>query len=91
MDRKELYQIIKDNNLSDEIKNYFGKNYTVVSSISLEEFISNFYSDCLDDTDEEEDTEDDDNTTASPYEAACIAFLGILKDCGVLNSMLAKL
>ena len=28
---------------------------------------------------------------SSPYEAACMAFLGVLKDCGLLDSVIAKL
>lgn len=39
MDRKELYKIIKDNDLAEEIKKKYGDNYTRVSSKNLNEFI----------------------------------------------------
>lgn len=40
MDRKELYKIIKDNDLAEEIKKKYGDNYTRVSSKNLNEFIT---------------------------------------------------
>lgn len=43
-DRNDLYAKIKSLNLGDEIKNYFGKNFTQVSSADLEIFINKFCS-----------------------------------------------
>lgn len=40
MNRKELYNLIKKNNLQDKIKNHFGKNYTNVSTEDLQSFTS---------------------------------------------------
>ena len=40
MDRKECYDYIKANNLKEEIANVFGKNFTNVSTQSLEDFIA---------------------------------------------------
>lgn len=40
MDRKELYEIIKKNDLQQSIKDEFGVNYTNVPSAQLEEFIT---------------------------------------------------
>lgn len=39
MDRKELYKIIKSNNLEEKIKKEFGRNFTQVSSKDLEKVV----------------------------------------------------
>lgn len=39
MDRKELYKIIKNNNLEEKIKKEFGRNFTQVSSKDLEKVV----------------------------------------------------
>lgn len=39
MSRKEVYQVIKDKELQNAVKEAFGKNYTVVSTSDLEDFI----------------------------------------------------
>lgn len=44
-DRSALYADIKENNLQEEIKETFGKNYTQVKTADLEEFLSNFHCD----------------------------------------------
>lgn len=38
MTRKEIYEIIRNHDLQDAIKEHFGRNYTVVSTDSLEQF-----------------------------------------------------
>ena len=40
MERKEVYAVIKENNLQDVIKQYFGKNYTNISTDKLNTFIA---------------------------------------------------
>lgn len=40
MNRKEMYEVIKNNGYKEEIKNTFGKNYTLVGNEALEEFIN---------------------------------------------------
>ena len=42
-DRKSLYEIIKAKGIQGEVKEKFGKNYTLVSSEELEEFIKEQY------------------------------------------------
>lgn len=39
-DRFEAYNVIKENNLQDAIKEYFGRNFTQVSTANLWEFIN---------------------------------------------------
>ena len=102
MDRKEAFRLVKELNLQDEIKEIFGKNYTLVTTANLEEVINS----CRDE--EEDDEEEDDynehnqasfnfnpedlaGETENPYEAACMALVGILKDTGRLNVILDKL
>lgn len=41
MDRKEAYRIIKENDLADEVKAEFGRNFTQVSTDSLIAFVNN--------------------------------------------------
>ena len=57
MSRKEVYDIIKENNLGDDIKEKFGKNYTVIPTADLERFINDDY-DVIVDKLVEEDEED---------------------------------
>ena len=40
MNRKEMYEVIKNNGYQEEIKNTFGKNYTLVGNDDLEGFIN---------------------------------------------------
>lgn len=39
MNRQEIYKKIKSDNLAEDIKKYFGKNYTNVSTSLLEDWI----------------------------------------------------
>ena len=41
MDRKEAYRIIKENDLADEVKAEFGRNFTQVPTDSLVAFVNN--------------------------------------------------
>lgn len=42
MDRKTVYANIKARNMAEAIKNHFGRNYTVVPTKDLEEFLASF-------------------------------------------------
>ena len=84
MNRKEAYELIKQYELEDVIKNKYGKNYTNLQTDMLITVIHE-YEESLDEDDE------DDDEQISAYEAACLAFLGILKDSGALEDMLAQL
>lgn len=101
MERKELYAKIQQLGLQEEVKKTYGKNYTMVSNDNLEQIIWN-YDATLASKDPEAseapvvtaDTHNaasDTTQTEDAYEAACLVFLGILKDSGKLNDLLAKL
>ena len=97
MDRKEVCALIRENDLGEEVKKRFGDNYTRIPTKKLEELLEDY--DLLeDDSWEDEEEVESDNTSAhetqevdNPYEAACIAFVGILKDSGLIDGILAKL
>ena len=57
--RKEAYELIKEHNLADAIKDEFEINYTHISTADLWEFINNFLDD--QDTEEEENDEELEN------------------------------
>jgi hypothetical protein len=59
MSRKDIYTIIRENNLSDDLKEEFG-NWTIITTEALEEFIRNNY-DIIEDDEEETDEEDTEN------------------------------
>lgn len=96
MTRPEAYAKVKELNLQDHIKKTFGKNFTQVSTDNLEAAIR----DCInqkskpdmDDANEDDDImEQGECTVDNVFEAACLAFLGILKDNDALDGLLAKL
>ena len=102
MERKELYAKIQQLGLQEEVKKTYGKNYTMVSNDNLEQIIWNYDATLASKDPEASETPvvttADTHTTASDttqtedaYEAACLVFLGILKDSGKLNDLLAKL
>ena len=67
MSRKELYTIIRENNLSDDLKEEFG-NWTIITTEALEEFIRNNYNIIESDKEEVEDeetTEDEEDVEAT--------------------------
>lgn len=99
MERKEIYAKIQELNLQDEVKKTYGKNYTQVGNSDLEKIIWNYDATMVDSdpNEAEEDTVstaspvDNTATTEDAYEAACLVFLGILKDSGKLDELLGKL
>ena len=103
MVRNEIYAKIKELNLQEEVKKTYGKNYTQVGNSDLEKIIWNYDAthvghDPYENEEEEKEVEevntpvnDDTTTTEDAYEAACLVFLGILKDSGKLDTLLCKL
>jgi hypothetical protein len=115
MSRKEVYALIQELDLGEEVKKRFGNNYTRIPTKKLMEVIWDY--DCTlvdnpyeDEEDEEAETPQNEdlntqedvvietpksitptNEVDNPYEAACLAFLGILKDSNLLDDVLAKL
>ena len=93
MNRKELYNKVKQLGLQDQIKNAFGKNFTLVSNEDLQSFIED-----IEDTPEVSETEEPQEECLitkeeemNPCEVACLVFLGVLKDSGKLDNLLSKL
>ena len=103
MERSEIYAKIKELNLQEEVKKTYGKNYTQVGNSDLEKVIWNYDAthvdhDPYENSEGVEEVEevntsvnDDTTTTEDAYEAACLVFLGILKDSGKLDTLLGKL
>lgn len=103
MERNEIYAKIKELNLQDEVKKTYGKNYTQVGNSDLEKIIWNYDATHIDHDPYENEEEvkkveevntstvEDTTTTEDAYEAACLVFLGILKDSGKLDTLLGKL
>lgn len=94
MTRPEAYALIKKYGLQEEVKSKYGKNFTQVSTTELEMTIQTHEAvlgsagapatcQC--------GKKSPVNTVDNPYEAACLAFVGILKDQGLLDELLAKL
>ena len=94
MDRKEVCQKIRDLNLQDAVKQHYGDNYTRVSTDKLVKLIQAY----------DQPTQKAPVTkpvaapkkaataeVSSTYEAACLVFLGLLKDNGLLDDLLKKL
>jgi len=72
MTRKEVYSIIRENELQDDLKGAFG-NWTIVSTEALEDFIRNNY-DILEEN-PEVDTEDDEEEeieATNPEMVSCL-------------------
>ena len=98
MDRKEVCAKIRELNLQDTVKQHYGDNYTRVSTDKLEKLVNIYTPNTQPAAKPEPKVKTVENTAASnttvadsPLEAACLTFLGILKDAGLLDSMLAKL
>ena len=96
MDRKEVCQKIRDLNLQDAVKQHYGDNYTRVSTDKLVKLIQAY------DQPVQNATKPISKPAAAPkkaataevsstYEAACLVFLGLLKDNGLLDDLLKKL
>jgi hypothetical protein len=88
MDRKEVCAKIRELNLQDAVKQHYGDNYTRVSTDKLESLIK-AYQPAKPTPEKKQETNVTD--TDNPYEAACLTFLGLLKDSGLLEGLLAKL
>lgn len=83
MSRKELYTIIRENSLSDDLKEEFG-NWTIITTEALEEFIRNNY-DILDDNgeeveDENEETTEDEEAVEATHPALVDCLYSTIKD-----------
>ena len=97
MERKELYAKIQQLGLQEEVKNTYGKNYTMVSNDNLERIIWKYDATLASKdpdapaTEETTKPQTEATQTEDAYEAACLVFLGILKDSGKLDDLLAKL
>ena len=100
MDRKEVCAKIRELNLQDAVKQHYGDNYTRVSTDKLESLIKAYQPaksapkikldpKKLKPAENKQETNVTD--TDNPYEAACLTFLGLLKDSGLLEGLLAKL
>ena len=86
--RKEIYTIIHENDLSDDLKEEFG-NWTIITTEALEEFIRNNY-DIIEDEEEETEEnqeEDEEDVEAShPALVDCLyAYIKDMYDEGVLD------
>ena len=90
MDRKEVCAKIRELNLQDTVKQHYGDNYTRISTDKLEKLI-NAYTPVEKVKAAEKAVTSNATVADSPLEAACLTFLGILKDAGLLDSMLVKL
>jgi hypothetical protein len=98
--RKEVCEQIRKMNLQDAVKQHFGDNYTRVSTDKLEQLIKTYSV-----GKEKAASKPTPKTTATkpapekqaevttdnPYEAACLTFLGLLKDMNLLDDLLKKL
>ena len=107
MERKELYVKIQELGLQEEVKRTFGKNYTMVGNAGLEYIVNNHTTteENPEEVEEVEEVNTptvnevetpsapvaDNTTTEDAYEAACLVFLGVLKDSGKLDALLGKL
>lgn len=106
MDRKEVCAKIRELNLQDAVKKHYGDNYTRVSTDKLESLIKAYQPakpapkaeapkpqpkkpEAKPTPEKKQETNVTD--TDNPYEAACLTFLGLLKDSGLLEGLLAKL
>lgn len=93
MDRKELYAKVKELCLQDKIKINFGKNFTQVSSNDLEMAVAGAMKSEVKTVETPQVTVKVDTApkTEQEFEAACLVFLGVLKDTGKLDYLLNKL
>lgn len=106
MDRKEVCAKIRELNLQEAVKQHYGDNYTRVSTDKLESLIKAYQPakpakaeapkpqpkvDAKKPKPAEKKQETNVTDTDNPYEAACLTFLGLLKDSGLLEDLLEKL
>lgn len=100
MDRKEVCAKIRELNLQDAVKQHFGDNYTRISTDKLESLIKAYQPqqkaaspkpEPKPEVKQEAVNTKADVTTDNPFEAACLAFLCILDDAGLLDELLDKM
>lgn len=107
MDRKEVCQKIRDLNLQEAVKQHYGDNYTRVSTDKLIKLIEAYdkpvkmaSASKKEEAPKPEAKKPAEKPTmekiataevGSAYEAACLVFLGLLKDNGLLDDLLKKL
>lgn len=97
MDRKEVCAKIRELNLQDAVKQHFGDNYTRISTDKLESLIKAYKPVTKPEVKQEAEISSKvadakaDVTTDNPFEAACLAFLYILDDAGLLDNLLDKM
>jgi len=87
MERSEAYAYIQANNLKDEVFARYGTNYTRTTTDKLVAFVEEKQKK---DLKKDSVAEPDAQEVNSAYEAACLAFLGVLEDAGLLDNLLAK-
>ena len=98
MTRKEIYEQVRKYNLQDAIQAQFGDNYTRIASDKLEAFVAKYGAGAP----TMDDIQNGGNKTSSMekiataevdsvYEAACLIFLGLLKDNNLLDDLIKKL
>ena len=92
MTRPEAYALIKKYGLQNEVKDKYGRNFTQVGTDDLANVINTHEAMLGAGAAAPAKKEEKAATTVdNPYEAACVTFVGILKDCGLLDAILAKL
>lgn len=91
MDRKEVYAKIQELNLQEAVKQNYGDNYTRVSTERLESLVETYLKNKSACEQEESKAQVDNTVKDNPFEAACLVFLGLLKDAGVLDKLIAEL
>lgn len=99
MTRQETYAKIKELGLQSEVESQLGVNFTRAKTADLEQIIWNY--DCTqtdrDPSAGDETEEDAPVAKQAPadvdngYKAACLVFLGVLKDSNLLDDLLEEL
>ena len=91
MTRQDAYAYIKLYGLQEEVKNKYGRNFTQVATAELEKLIQAYEANTAGTQSSCNCENKQVNEVANPYEAACLAFVGLLKDADLLEGILAKL
>ena len=92
MTRQEAYAKIKELNLQEVVLRTTGKNFTQTPTAILEKIINENSSPAASALPKKASVASKEGTIVdSPFEAAALTFLGVLKDAGVLDSLLTKL
>ena len=94
MERKEAYQLIKKYGLQDQVMKVSGKNFTQTSTDILVKVIEKFTKPMPDKTSvkkTDNHTKHAVTQTSDIWQAACVTFVALLKDAGVLDEILKKL